>query len=316
MTTATYTEREQLGFFLEDNTVNPTYEGIKKAYTHPNELQPGDYIRVTLSNGYTSLGIYSFSGPRINVKGITHFYERTTRYFQGKRIDLETREFAEFQTEYSKVELLERNYVSGYQVPSQENVLGNLIAELKKVPLKDRLDTYRSFTERYPKYEEEWNELLSKAWNAAIEYVTTEEEVIDYIKNVKSAKEISKKNYAPYVQAYIDRIFENGEKGKKVQILTGMVWTKEAYITQKKETILQATRFSKGGMFEKVYGKVLETTTDRKLFYRVLDFFGMVYQDAESLKLKENYIRITPTNGEKETMWIKKTLLPTSSQSA
>lgn len=45
---------QQLGFFLGENDINPSYEAAEKKFVKPESLMPGDYIRVTLSNGVTS----------------------------------------------------------------------------------------------------------------------------------------------------------------------------------------------------------------------------------------------------------------------
>lgn len=295
---------EQMGFFMDDYSVNPVYEGLQKQYVHPDTLIPGDRIRVTLRNGYTSEGIYSSKGRRINVPGETYFFERKVYFSSGKRTEINVRKYGEFQDD-DKVELLMTADYPDYKLPNKDDVLKLLIKELKQVPLDARIQTYRNFCGTYPQYEENWYKLLDNVWDKAIELVTTNDEVKEL---VLSKKDIGRKTYEPVVKAYLDGIFENTTPGKKVKTITGFVWTKDIYIAWKDESYCSAAKFTGRGMFNGIYGNLLEVTKDKKLFYRILDNWGMIFQDSKHLNLEKDYIKI-PLEDDNITIWKSNSLL-------
>ncbi|QJX80343.1 hypothetical protein [Priestia megaterium] len=294
---------DQLGFFTEDLQVNTAYTNQPLIYDNFNNLTPGDYIKVTLGNGYTSEGIYAFNGDRVCVKETTYFFEKKISYPRGRKQVIQGIEFAEF-SEGDKVQILTRNYVPNYQLPQKSEVYPKLVEELKKVPLNERIKTYRRFCDSYPQYEVTWSRLLHDVWGYAIVEVTTPQEVEEMIMTEKNEHG---RYYESFVKPFLNYVFENVEPSLRIQYIASCAWSRSWQHPMTKRTTTSVTTFSTTGMLDGVYAKLLAVTDNKKVFNKLFDVWGINFHNVDDFNLEKN-CNLLKLVKEGEGLWLNKSL--------
>lgn len=293
---------DQLGLFTENNDIDPTYVQQQKNYINPDTLCSGDYIRVQTANGYFE-GVFAFSGQHISSLEKVYYYEKVLNGSLDEENEKTEVKFDMFSGS-DKVELLSCNELYNEHLPNEDNALKSLVEALQEVSLDKRINSYYAFKERYSQKDKGLFQHLNQAWCMAIEAATTLTEVEQYI---LSKSDAGRTTYKPAVKEYLEQVFNNIERSKRVQYICGVMWTQEIYSKSKKETYFYAAEFLNSGLFNGIYGKLLEATDDKTLFFRILDNWGRLSGPSNEIQISEKYNKIH--SDEKDvSIWLKKPL--------